>query len=128
MDVNQAIVETLESVGVDHVFGGSGQVNASMLLALRDSEQIKTLVVRNEQAASFMACGYAMFSDRLGVCFATGGPGAFNLFSGMAVALYDSLPILGITGYTSASNRGKGALNESTGLNRTPDSQCIGSP
>ncbi|MBN2120321.1 MAG: thiamine pyrophosphate-binding protein [Candidatus Omnitrophica bacterium] len=122
MDVNQAIVKTLELVGVDHVFGGSGQVNATMLLALKKSKQIKTLIVRNEQAASFMACGYAMFSDKLGVCFATGGPGAFNLFSGMAVALYDSLPIIGITGYASAPNRGKGALNESTGLNRTPDS------
>jgi acetolactate synthase-1/2/3 large subunit len=122
MDVNESIVKTLELIGVDHVFGGSGQVNASMLLALKNSEQIKTVIVRNEQAASFMACGYSMFSDKLGVCFATGGPGAFNLFSGMAVALYDSLPILGITGYASAPNRGKGALNESTGLNRTPDS------
>src|SRR5512136_1937275 len=111
MDVNQTIVKILESIGIDHVFGGSGQVNASMLLALRDSRQIKTLVVRNEQAASFMACGYSMFSDKLGVCFATGGPGAFNLFSGMAVAYYDSLPVLGITGYTSAGARGKGALN-----------------
>lgn len=122
MDVNQAIVKTLELVGVDHVFGGSGQVNATMLLALKKSKQIKTVIVRNEQGASFMACGYAMFSDKLGVCFATGGPGAFNLFSGMAVAYYDSLPILGITGYASKGNRGKGALNESTGLNRTPDS------
>jgi acetolactate synthase-1/2/3 large subunit len=122
MDVNQSVVKTLESIGVDHVFGGSGQVNASMLLALKDSELIKTLIVRNEQAASFMACGYSMFSDKLGVCFATGGPGAFNLFSGLAVAYYDSLPVLAITGYTSAPNRGKGALNESTGLNRTPDS------
>jgi acetolactate synthase-1/2/3 large subunit len=122
MDVNQAIVKTLELIGVDHVFGGSGQVNATMLLALKKSKQIKTVIVRNEQAASFMACGYAMFSDNLGVCFATGGPGAFNLFSGMAVAYYDSLPVLAITGYASAANRGKGALNESTGLNRTPDS------
>jgi len=122
MDVNQAIVKILESIGVDHVFGGSGQVNATMLLALKKSDKIKTVIVRNEQAASFMACGYAMFSDKLGVCFATGGPGAFNLFSGMAVAYYDSLPILGITGYASLPNRGKGALNESSGLNRTPDS------
>jgi acetolactate synthase-1/2/3 large subunit len=122
MDVNQAVVSVLEFIGVDHVFGGSGQVNASMLLALKDSKQIKTVIVRNEQAASFMACGYTMFSDKLGVCFATGGPGAFNLFSGMAVALSDSLPILGITGYTSMPDRGKGALNESTGLSRTPDS------
>ena len=125
MDVNESIVKTLELVGVDHVFGGSGQVNASMLLALRDSEHIKTVIVRNEQGASFMACGYAMFSDKLGVCFATGGPGAFNLFSGMAVALSDSLPVLGITGYTSMSQRGKGALNESTGLSRTPDSHAM---
>ena len=126
MDVNQTIVKVLEDFGVQYVFGGSGQVNASMLLALRNSKKIKTIIIRNEQAASFMACGYTMFNpDHLGVCFATGGPGAFNLFSGMAVALSDSLPVLAITGYTSMSQRGKGALNESTGLNRTPDSQAM---
>lgn len=126
MDVNQTIVKVLEEIGVDHVFGGSGQVNASMLLSLRDSKKIKTVIVRNEQAASFMACGYTMFNpDNIGVCFATGGPGAFNLFSGMAVAYYDSLPIIGITGYTSMNQRGKGALNESTGLHRTPDSHAM---
>ena len=124
MDVNQAIVKILEETGrVSHVFGSTGQVNASMLLALRDSDKIKTVVVRNEQAASFMACGYTMFNpDNLGVCFATGGPGAFNLFSGMAVAYSDSLPIIGITGYATAAVRGKGCLNESSGLSRTPDS------
>ena len=124
MDVNQAIVKILEETGrVSHVFGSTGQVNASMLLALRDSDKIETVVVRNEQAASFMACGYTMFNpDNLGVCFATGGPGAFNLFSGMAVAYSDSLPIIGITGYATASVRGKGCLNESSGLSRTPDS------
>ena len=114
MDVNECIVRNLEFIGVDYVFGGSGQVNASMLLSLKESEKIKTIIIKNEQAASFMACGYSMFSDKLGVCFATGGPGAFNLFSGMAVALSDSLPILGITGYTSKLNRGKGALNEAS--------------
>jgi acetolactate synthase-1/2/3 large subunit len=122
MDVNQCIVKILDQIGVGFVFGGSGQVNASMLLALKKSEKIKTVIVKNEQAASFMACGYAMYSDKLGVCFATGGPGAFNLFSGMAVAYSDSLPVIAITGYASAGIRGKGALNESTGLSRTPDS------
>ena len=126
MDVNQTIVKVLEDIGVNYVFGGSGQVNASMLLALRDSKKIKTVIIRNEQAASFMACGYTMFNPgNLGVCFATGGPGAFNLFSGMAVALSDSLPVLAITGYTSMSQRGKGALNESTGLSRTPDAHAM---
>ena len=124
MDVNQAVVRILEETGrVSHVFGSTGQVNASMLLSLRESKKIKTVIVRNEQAASFMACGYTMFnSENLGVCFATGGPGAFNLFSGMAVAYSDSLPVLAITGYASAPVRGKGCLNESSGLSRTPDS------
>ena len=125
MDVNQTIVKVLEDIGVDHVFGGSGQVNASMLLSLQTSEKIKTVIIQNEQAASFMAAGYAMFSKKLGVCFATGGPGAFNLFSGLAVAYSDSIPMLAITGYTSRAMRGKGALNESTGLSRTPDSQAM---
>jgi acetolactate synthase I/II/III large subunit len=125
MDVNSAIVKILEQVGVDHVFGGSGQVNGSMLLALKKSTAIKTVIIRNEQAASFMACGYAMYSDKLGVCFATGGPGAFNLFSGLAVAYSDSLPVLAISGYASKPVRGKGALNESSGINRTPDSHAM---
>jgi len=125
VDVNQTIVKVLEEIGVDYVFGGSGQVNASMLLALNKSEKIKTVIIQNEQAASFMAAGYAMFSKKLGVCFATGGPGAFNLFSGLAVAYSDSIPMLAITGYTSRAMRGKGALNESTGLSRTPDSQAM---
>ena len=125
MDVNEAVVKTLEIIGIDHVFGGSGQVNRSMLLALKKSDKIKTVIIRNEQAASFMACGYSMYSDKLGVCFATGGPGAFNLFSGLAVALSDSLPVLAISGYVSESIKGKGALNESSGLNRTPDSHTM---
>lgn len=124
MDVNQAVVKILEDTNrASYVFGSTGQVNASMLLSLRESKKIKTIIVRNEQAASFMACGYTMFNPaNLGVCFATGGPGAFNLFSGMAVAYYDSLPVLAITGYASSNQRGKGCLNESSGLNRTPDS------
>ncbi len=123
MDVYQTIVKVLEEIGVDHVFGGSGQVNGSMLLALKKTDKIKTVIIQNEQAASFMAMGYGMFSKKLGVCFATGGPGAFNLFSGLAVAYSDSIPMLAISGYPSRHTRGKGALNETSGLSRTPDSQ-----
>lgn len=125
MDTNEAIVKTLELVGVDHMFGGTGQVNGSMLLALKRSSKIKTVIIRDEQGASFMACGYSMFSDKLGVCFATGGPGEFNLLSGLAVAYSDSLPVLAISGYTSKPDRGKGALNEDTGLSRTADGPKI---
>jgi acetolactate synthase-1/2/3 large subunit len=123
MNINEYLVQVLEGLGVDHVFGGAGQVNGSLMIALSRSAKIRTIVVKNEQAASFMACGYSMFSDRLGVCFATGGPGAFNVMSGLAVALSDSLPVLAITGYEAGELLGKGALAETSGLNRTPDTQ-----
>ncbi len=123
MRVYEAVVKTLETLGVDTVFGGPGENDASLLLALKHSTKIKTVIVRNEQAASFMACGYTMYTKNLGVCFATAGPGAFNLFSGLAVALSDSHPILAISGFSSLDWKGKGALNETSGLGGTPDSQ-----
>jgi acetolactate synthase-1/2/3 large subunit len=123
MRVYEAIVKGLEGVGVDAAFGGAGENAASLLLALKHSSKIKPVVVRHEQAASFAACGYAIYSNRLGVCFATAGPGAFNLFSGLAVAMSDSYPVLAISGYASLEWKGKGALNETSGVNRTPNSQ-----
>jgi acetolactate synthase-1/2/3 large subunit len=123
MRVYEAIVKGLESVGVDAAFGGAGENSASALLALKHSSKIRPVIVRHEQAASFMACGYAIYSNRLGVCFATAGPGAFNLFSGLAVAMSDSYPVLAISGFASLKWKGKGALNETSGFGRTPDSQ-----
>jgi acetolactate synthase-1/2/3 large subunit len=125
MRVYEAIVKALESLGVDTVFGGPGENDATLLLALKHSTKIKSVIVRHEQAASFMACGYAMYSNRLGVCFATAGPGAFNLFSGLAVALADSHPVLALSGFASLQWKGKGALNETSGLKHTPDSQAM---
>ncbi|MEN8174728.1 MAG: thiamine pyrophosphate-binding protein, partial [Pseudomonadota bacterium] len=125
MNVGASIVRSLEAIGVEHMFGGAGEANAAMLMELKKSTRLKPIIVRNEQAASFMACGYSMFSDKLGVCFSTAGPGEFNLFSGLAVALSDSLPVLAISGFVPAARSGKGALNEATGLSRTPDSRTM---
>ena len=125
MRVYEAIVKGLESVGVDAAFGGAGENAAGLMLALKHSEQIRPVITRHEQAASFMACGYAMYTDRLGFCFATAGPGAFNLFSGLAVAMSDSYPVLAVSGYASLEWRGRGSLNETSGLNRTPDSHAM---
>jgi acetolactate synthase-1/2/3 large subunit len=125
MRIYEAIVKALESVGVDAAFGGAGENAASLMLALKHASTIKPVICRNEQAASFMACGYSIYSNRLGVCFATAGPGAFNLFSGLAVAMSDSYPLLAITGFASLDWKGKGALNETSGLSRTPDSQAM---
>ena len=71
MLVYEAIVQGLESVGVDAAFGGAGENAASLMLALKRAEKIRPVICRHEQAASFMACGHAAFSSRLGVCFAT---------------------------------------------------------
>src|SRR5881397_3358939 len=125
MKVYEAIVRGLESAGVEAAFGGAGENAAGLMIALAHSPTIRPIMTRHEQAASFMACGYAMYTDRLGVCFATAGPGAFNLFSGLAVAMSDSYPVLAISGYASLEWRGRGSLNETSGLNRTPDSQAM---
>ena len=125
MRIYQAVAKALEGIGVDTVFGGAGENDATLLLALKHSTKIRAIVTRNEQAAAFMACGYALYSRRLGVCFATAGPGAFNLFSGLAVAMSDSHPVLAISGFANTEWRGKGALNETSGVHRTPDSQAM---
>jgi len=125
MRVYEAIVRGLEGVGVDAAFGGAGENAAGLMLALKHSARIRPVITRHEQAASFMACGYTMLTGRLGVCFATAGPGAFNLFSGLAAALSDSCPVLAISGYASLHWKGKGSLNETSGVSRTPDSQAM---
>ncbi|MFI0712402.1 thiamine pyrophosphate-binding protein [Streptomyces inhibens] len=125
MKVYEAVVKGLESAGVDTAFGGNGENIASLMLALKHSRKIRPIMTRHEQAASFMACGYAMYTNRLGVCFATVGPGAFNLFSGLAVALSDSYPVLALTGFVALDWRGRGAVNDTSGVNRTPDSQAM---
>ncbi|MFI1172823.1 thiamine pyrophosphate-binding protein [Streptomyces melanogenes] len=125
MRVYEAIVKGLEGIGVQAAFGGAGENAAGLMLALKHSQHIRPIITRHEQAASFMACGYAMYTNRLGFCFATAGPGAFNLFSGLAVAMSDSYPVLAVSGYANMEWRGWGSLNETSGLNRTPDSQAM---
>ena len=125
MHVFESIVASLEDIGADWAFGGAGETCTGMMLALDASDKIRGIITKNEQAAAFMACGYAMFTRKLGVCFATAGPGAFNLFSGLGMAMSDSYPILAITGYAIRDWAGRGSLNETSGLNNTPDSQAM---
>lgn len=125
MRVYEAIVKGLEDIGVEAAFGGAGENAAGLMLALKHSRRIRPIITRHEQAASFMACGYAMYTNKLGFCFATAGPGAFNLFSGLAVALSDSYPVLAVSGYASRKWQGWGSLNETSGMGRTPDSQAM---
>lgn len=121
MKVYEAIVKGLECVGTEVAFGGAGENAASLMVALDELKSIEAVIAKHEQAASFMACGYAMFSGKLGFCFATAGPGAFNFFNGMAVAMSDSYPLLAVSGFSRREWTGKGALNETSGKAGTPD-------
>jgi pyruvate dehydrogenase (quinone)/pyruvate oxidase len=93
------LVETLMKWGVEVVFGVPGDGINGVMEALRvRSEKIRFVQVRHEEAAAFMACGYAKYTGRLGVCLATSGPGGIHLLNGLYDAKMDGQPVLAITG------------------------------
>src|SRR6266576_4247542 len=92
-------VDRLIDWGVRVVFGLPGDGINGLMEALRThQEQISFIQVRHEEAAAFMACGYAKYTGRLGVCLATSGPGGIHLLNGLYDAKMDSQPVLAITG------------------------------
>src|ERR671914_2718914 len=93
------LIETLQEWGVDTVFGLPGDgINGIMEALRKRHESIRFVQVRHEEAAAFMACGYAKFTGRLGVCLATSGPGGLHLLNGLYDAKLDGQPVLAITG------------------------------
>ena len=87
--------------GVSIVFGLPGDGINGLVEALRKrQDQIRFVQVRHEEAAAFMACGYAKFTRKLGVCLATSGPGAIHLLNGLYDAKLDGASVLAITGQT----------------------------
>src|ERR1700751_2361508 len=102
MTAADALVETLLDWGVEVVFGLPGDGINGIMESLRTHEgKIRFIQVRHEESAAFMACGYAKFTGRLGVCFATSGPGAIHLLNGLYDAQLDHAPVLAITGHPS---------------------------
>jgi pyruvate dehydrogenase (quinone) len=93
------LIEGLIDWGVDIVFGIPGDgVNGIMESLRTHQEQIRFIQVRHEEAAAFMACAYAKFTGKLGVCLATSGPGGIHLLNGLYDAKLDGAPVLAITG------------------------------
>jgi pyruvate dehydrogenase (quinone) len=97
----EILVDTLVRWGVTHVFGlvGDGINPITEALRKRKSE-IRFVGVRHEEAAAFMAGGFAKHTGKLGVCLGTTGPGAIHLMNGLYDAHYDGAPVLAITGTT----------------------------
>src|SRR5499426_2183716 len=93
------LIETIADWGVEVVFGLPGDgINGIMEALRKRQEKIRFVQVRHEEAAAFMACAYAKFTGRLGVCLATSGPGGIHLLNGLYDAKLDTQPVLAITG------------------------------
>ena len=93
------LVEALIEWGVDTIFGLPGDGINGIMEALRArKDKVRFVHVRHEESAAFMACGYAKFTGRLGVCLATSGPGAIHLLNGLYDAQTDHQPVLAIVG------------------------------
>lgn len=117
---SQAVLEALLCEGVDTVFGYPGGAIMPIYDALYDyNEKLTHILVRHEQGGIHAAQGYARTSGRTGVVFATSGPGATNLVTGLADAMIDSNPIVCITGQVFASLLGTDAFQETDVINIT---------
>src|SRR5476649_2348822 len=93
------LIETLLDWGVSVIFGLPGDGINGIMEALRiRQDKIRFIQVRHEESAAFMACAYAKYTGKLGVCVATSGPGGIHLLNGLYDAKLDGQPVLAITG------------------------------
>lgn len=108
----EAVVRTLELLGVTDVFGLPGGAILPVYDPLMDTTKIRHILVRHEQGAGHAAEGYAAASGKVGVAIATSGPGATNLVTAIADAYMDSVPLLAITGQVFSTLMGTDAFQE----------------
>ena len=112
MTGGQIVCESLLKEGVDVVFGILGGAILPLYDTLPQYPQLRHILVRHEQCAAHSADGYARATGKVGVCFATSGPGATNLVTGIANAHLDSVPLVAITGQVARPFIGKDAFQE----------------
>jgi acetolactate synthase-1/2/3 large subunit len=113
------VLEALEREGVEYIFGYPGGANLPLYQHLPEHPRLKHILVRHEQGAAHMADGYARASGRPGVVFATSGPGALNLVTGLCTAYMDSVPMIAITGQVVSTQVGRDAFQESDVIGAT---------
>jgi pyruvate dehydrogenase (quinone) len=95
------LIDALCDWGVEVIFGLPGDGINGLMEALRlRQDTVRFVQVRHEEAAAFMACGYAKYTGKLGVCLATSGPGGIHLLNGLYDAKLDGQPVLALTGLT----------------------------
>src|SRR5947199_7805896 len=113
MTAAEVLIDRLIDWGVEVIFGLRGDGINGIMEALRTrQEKIRFIQVRHEESAAFMACGYAKYTGKLGVCLATSGPGGIHLLNGLYDAKLDHQPVLAITGMQASSVLGTGFQQE----------------
>jgi len=113
------ILEALEREGVEYIFGYPGGANLPIYQHLPEHPKLRHILVRHEQGAAHMADGFARASGKPGVVFATSGPGALNLITGLCTAYMDSVPMVAITGQVPSTVVGRDAFQESDVIGAT---------
>lgn len=109
----EIVIECLKEQGVDTVFGYPGGAILNVYDALyQHQNEIRHILTSHEQGAAHAADGYARATGKVGVCFATSGPGATNLVTGIATAYMDSIPVVAITCNVGVSLLGKDSFQE----------------
>lgn len=109
----QIVIECLKEQGVDTIFGYPGGAILNVYDELyKHQDEIRHILTSHEQGASHAADGYARSTGKVGVCFATSGPGATNLVTGIATAYMDSVPMVAITCNVGVSLLGKDSFQE----------------
>ncbi|MCD8323617.1 MAG: biosynthetic-type acetolactate synthase large subunit [Clostridiales bacterium] len=110
---SEIVIECLKEQGVDTVFGYPGGAILNVYDELyKHSDEIRHVLTSHEQGASHAADGYARSTGKVGVCFATSGPGATNLVTGIATAYMDSVPLVAVTCNVGVSLLGKDSFQE----------------
>jgi acetolactate synthase-1/2/3 large subunit len=116
----QICLESLLREGVDTIFGYPGGANLYLYRWLPEYPKLHHILVRHEQGAAHAADGYARSRrGAVGVCFATSGPGALNLVTGLGTAFMDSVPVIAITGQVPVSAIGTDSFQESDVIGST---------
>ncbi len=117
MNTGDFLIDRLKQWGVQRIYGYPGDGIDGVIGSLQKDGGIDFVQVRHEEMAAFMAVGHAKFTGELGVCLATGGPGATHLVTGLYDAKLDHMPVLAICGQAEATVRG-GSYQQELNLDR----------
>jgi acetolactate synthase-1/2/3 large subunit len=112
--VSELLLHYLREAGTEYIFGVPGLTLEPFLISCNKSGTITPILAKHEEGAAFMADGYARVRGTIGACFATSGPGATNLVSGVATSYSDEVPVVAITGQIPTFTNRRGTIQDST--------------